>query len=244
MRGGWGAAFGPPFIVYRLSPTTPATGILTDTPVIALYNAEFKRLPKTEIEDETFGAIAFEGTCDNTFLQFGDILKETGYRSTGAVYCYAQYRIYGPNVFMRCERTAIVRRPTDVHAPNIGAEPLTQWTAVTGTDAEVTEATAYAAVLTDGTYAFTPAGTAPTPVPYGAQPTTRISGTHPENVPTSTSDQRFSIYLPPMPGITILPNDEIEDQDGTGTVYVAQEVYTSVDTGLYGTVALCTREGA
>jgi hypothetical protein len=242
MAGGWAAAFAPPMIVYRLSPTTPSAGILNDTPVLPSFGAELKRLAKTDLENETFGIIAFDATCDNTQLILGDILQESGYLSRGTVYCFAQYREYEPTVFIRCETTAIVKRPTDVNAGAPG--PQSTWEAVTSLNAEVTESSAYVATLYAGSFGFAPSGSSPVVIPMGLQPTTRISGTHPEAVPTSTSDQRYACYLPPCPGLQMRVNDEIEDQDGTGSVYVVQEVYSSGQTGLQGFVMLCTRQGA
>ena len=247
-RGGWATAFGQTVNVYRLSATTPATGILNDTPILSPFPVEFVVESGSGPEDEIFNLITFVATCDNTLLQLGDIMQETGYRSTGAVYCFTQYRALRESEAIRCETQAIIRRPVDVTSTL--TQPLSQWTAVTSQQAEVTEATGNVLVLNAGVFSFaTPSGNTPVSVPFGLQPTTRIAGPHKENDPTSTDVQRFAGYLPPMYGaggnpIVFLANDEIEVQDGTGAVYVVKESFSSTPTGVVGSILLLTRQGA
>jgi hypothetical protein len=242
MWGGFANGFGQQgFKVYRLSPSTPAAGILSGTPVLTIPASLKRTVSRGALENQLFELVTFDATCDNSQLVLGDILE---YPDDGSIYCYAQYRPPEDPIFVRCDAPAFLRRPTDAASDAVGT--VTQWTATTGAD-EVTQANALAMTVTNGAYAFVAGGSTAT-IPIGIQPTTRARPGHAEAVPTSTSIERFVGYAPPLgvpsSAVPIRENDVFEIQDGSDVAYVVEQVYASGLVGLVGTVMLLNKIGA
>lgn len=235
---------GVPMNVYRLGPATPPSGIL-DGPIVLTLQAKLERLTsRALLENQIFENIAEDAKCDNTNLVLGDLLVKT---TDGAVYCYAQRLPTQPSIFIRCDFRAIIRRPVDTAAPTTpSADNSGAWTLGTVT-AEVNEASSLPLTQIDGVYTFTPTAYNPVPVviPVGVQPTTRARPGRPgETEPTATPIERFVGYIPPTGNAFIRDNDQIELQDGSGFVFVVEQVSSSGNIGLRGTTVLLSKQGA
>jgi hypothetical protein len=232
---------GQGFKVYRVTELTPPSGVLDGTPVASLFGEFEERAQRKILENQVFELLAFALTIDNRALIKGDLLQQVGYKSDGGVYCFAQYRPPNETIVVRVEGRAIIRRFVDASKPIVDKVPGT-W-ALRTERAQDTEKTADVLTQMDGRFVFAPARNDPFPVvvPIGVQPTTRARPGRNE-VPSDVPVERFVGYIPPL-GIPLRDNDELEMTDGSDVVYAIEQVYSSGDVGLAGTIALLSKEG-
>ncbi len=219
--------------------------ILTQPPVISSFPVVLERTTsKKVIEDEPFSLVIFEGDCDWTRLQFGDVLSEYGTNALldGAAFVYVQHRPTREALFVRTESVATITRPVDAPAraaasalPTANAGPYI----VSDEEADVEEgptADGDVLTLTAGTYAFQPAGSTPAQVPIGIEPTSRTGQSREDAQPTSSDATRFVGYTPALP---IQERDEIAVGSKRYLVLEATTRYS----GFFGTIMLLVNIG-
>jgi len=235
---------GQRYDVRRLSSTSNVS-VLSGRPVIAQFLAIMERVTsKDVIEDEPFSLVIFEGDCDYSKLQLGDVLSGSGTNALldGATFVYAQHRPTREALFVRTESVATITRPVDAPAraavavlPTTNAGPYI----VSDEEADVEEGpTADGDILTliAGVYAFQPAGSTPAQVPIGIEPTSRTGQSREDAQPTSSDATRFVGYTPALP---IQERDEIAVGSKRYLVLEATTRYS----GFVGTIMLLVNIG-
>lgn len=243
-RGVRAAYRGLPYDVRRLSSASNVS-VLSGRPVLSQFPVIMERVTsKDVIEDEPFSLVIFEGDCDYSKLQLGDVLSEYGTNALldGAAFVYAQHRPTREALFVRTESVATITRPVDAPAraaasalPTANAGPYI----VSDEEADVEEGpTADGDVLTlaAGTYAFQPAGSTPAQVPIGIEPTSRTGQSREDAQPTSSDATRFVGYTPALP---IQERDEIAVGSKRYLVLEATTRYS----GFVGTIMLLVNIG-
>ncbi len=237
---GTAAAYkGQRYAVRRLSPRSNVS-VLAQAPVIAAFPMIPSRVTsKNLLEDEIFTLLAYQGDCDYTQLQFGDVLSET--KPGGDTLVYAQHRTTREAIFMRCESVMTVTRPVDASAraaaaltsPNVGPY------IVPDEDADVEDSpTADGDVLTlaNGVYAYQPAGATSAQIPVGIEPTNRTGQSRQDAQPTSSDASRFIAFAPVVP---IMERDEL--QIGARRFLVLEATTRTI--GLVGTIMILVNIG-
>lgn len=236
-RGVDGAINGQQFDVYRLGPTT-SNGVVTGNPLYAGYPASMKRASKADIENFSFELQIFEGQCDSLALTTGDVLVESPayYQGTGSMYVFAQHRPLAPNLFVRCEYSISITRPSP-QGGQAGQQPVSGMIAqspYTGYGG-VTKASAQLCTLTNGLFGFSSAGSLAS-IPCQIQPQNRVTGIHSRDLPTAFPETRFSAYVPLLPGVQVQENDELNLPNGDR--YSVLQPYSSGEVGLVGYILL------
>lgn len=231
-RGAAASVVGQTYSVYRLTDTT-SNSIFSSDPVLTEFPAKFDKAKTADIENVTFELLVCALTCDNTNLQIGDVLKETGYKADGGQYVLAQTRPLKPSIFVRVERDVAISRPSPAggnasQQPDSGAQLAPGYLGITKSGEEIL-------TLTNGLYAFASSGSVAS-VPFGLQPQNRVRGEHKPDIPTQVPEVQFVGFLPFLPGVQILENDIISSdaQDR----YVVVQVYQSDDIGLQGYIVI------
>jgi len=235
---------GQRYDVRRLSSASNVS-VLSGRPVLAQLPVIMERVTsKDVIEDEPFSLVIFEGDCDWTRLQFGDVLSGSGLDPFGSAssFVYAQHRPTREALFVRTESVATITRPVDAPAraaasalPTANAGPYI----VSDEEADVEEgptADGDVLTLTAGTYAFQPAGSTPAQVPIGIEPTSRTGQPREDAQPTSSDATRFVGYTPALP---IQERDEIAVGSKRYLVLEATTRYS----GFVGTIMLLVNIG-
>lgn len=232
-RGVAASVLGQTYDVYRLTSSTN-NSIISGSPHISGFPARIRKLvDRKALENAIFELEAFEFTCDNTTLDLGDVLVETGYESDGGQYVFAQRRPTRENVFIRCERNVSLSRPTP-KGGSAAQQPVSGSVVASGYIG-ITKANEEILTLANGNYAFAATGTLAT-VPFGLQPQNRVRSMHKPDLPTQVPDVQFVGYLPLMPGVQILENDIINSDSGDR--YVVVQVYQSDTVGLQGYILM------
>ncbi|GAC1387991.1 MAG: hypothetical protein NVSMB31_01270 [Vulcanimicrobiaceae bacterium] len=247
-------AAGDTWDVFRLSALSPPSGVLDGAPIISQYRAKLERMTtKTNLDNQVFDLLTYAGKSNVSALQLGDLIRNT--QIAQDVYCFCQVDSTQPDVFMRCEFSAIIKRPIDATSPpSENLPPLTGWVLGAGTSSAIsqeTEASALPLTQQDGGYLFGSSlsgNSTPVIVPIGIQPTTRARPGRTVGLPSDTPVERFTGYIPPLfdndgDFIAIKDNDEIEVQGSNNEVYVVEQVYSSGFVGLVGTVVLLSKSG-
>jgi hypothetical protein len=231
-RGAAASVLGQTYDVYRRT-SGSNNSVISGTPAISAFQAYKNDPVKSAIENVAFELQVYPFTCDNSSLQFGDILVETGYKSDGGHYAYAQGRPRELSLFVRCERNVSLSRPT----PKGGsaAEQPASGSIVASGYIGVTKASEEILTLTNGTYAFSASGSLAT-VPFGLQPQNRMRSLHKPDLPTQVPDVQFVGYLPLLDGVQIIENDIINSDSSDR--YVVAQVYQSDTVGLQGYILL------
>jgi hypothetical protein len=240
-RGAAASVLGQTYNVYRLSSAAQA-GILTTTPVIVGYQAYLAKASKAKIENDTLELEVAQWTCDVTNLILGDVLVETGYKSEGSSWCFAQARPRRESLFVRVELAAKIYRPrigNIIPAGTAAASPGAPFVSPTFASSDLS--TRDPLTLVNGVYAFsqTPTDT-PATVPVGIQLTARAGGTRGANsLPGSSATARFVGYVPPL-GVALNQDDVIYIDDDHS--YIVNLALTET-VGLIGTVCILEEEG-
>jgi hypothetical protein len=234
--GGWGNAFGDPFRVFRLSTTTPSTGILDDRPVIPSIYARIERMSARDVlEAEIFQLVAFDAKVDATDLVFGDVIQDCG---TGTVYTYVQHRKTRKKIWMRTESLATITRPTP-----LGGQPGQQPASGARVSPYFGEnhKSALPLVLSAGAYSFVSGGL-PVIVPIGISDNVRASeGTTDQGagaLPTKLPITQFEIYVPDLNGMSLQLRDVLHVGADD---YKVLKVLNTGSAGLEGNVCICSR---
>lgn len=228
--------------------------ILTQAPVIPSFPVVLERTTsKKIIEDEPFSLVIFDGDCDYSKLQLGDVLSGSGLDPFGSAssFVYAQHRPTREALFVRTESVATITRPNAEAATDPiatpGAVPAAPgWTygdytppsAGPNTYAGRDPATDLTLLLIAGQYSF--GNGTPAQVPIGIAPVSRVGTSGGTQFAENLSQTRFYGYLPPMPGVTLQRLDRI-DVPARGTSYVVSMTYAD-SVGLVGTVCVLEQD--
>lgn len=233
-RGAAATVVGQMYDVYRL--TTQSGQVVSGTALYKNFPAKLTRWKNTkDIENEDLGAIVFAATCNNLYLQIGDILVglgSQGYRSDGAMYVVADERPLKQTVVVRCEQSATITRPT-TSTSNVSLN-VGKPTVVT-TYSGITKSTETSLVLNNGQYSWSTSGTAAM-VPFGLQPTHRLREYPASKLPTDTRKETFIGFLPATPGVIIEENDVISS-GSAGDRYRVEQNYIA-EHGLQGQILI------
>lgn len=259
-RGKAGSVYGQTYDVYRNGPNVSGS-IYDSKPVLSNYPMSPEKAKPKDIENETFRLQVFAGDCDNTKLQLGDVLKETGYEAltqsgqqvtggtsnafTGDVFVFAQRRPFrGKNIFVRCESAISITRPMPrsgaaYQQPPPGSSP-------SGVKAAfhigVDKSSEWGLVLSNGGYFFSNdpqydlAG-----VPAGLLQLNRIRDAANPKWPVALYREHFVIFVPLLNGIQIQELDSFNFPNSDR--YTAASVYTSEETGLQGWIIIFEKLG-
>jgi hypothetical protein len=242
-RGAAASVAGQTFNVYRLNGSSSGSIVSSGNLVLQQYPARIRRTTSAQvIENAVHGMIEFIAICDNTYIENGDILIETGYGAAltePTAYCVVSQRPTRETVFIRTETTCSI-----VHAhPAAGAlvsQPGSGAVFQSGYGG-VTPTTNRSILLTAGSYYVDPTGTgSPASIPCGLQPQNKMRDSHVLKLPTEFAREFFVLFLPPTPGYQISENDEakLANQD----TYVIRQAYTSDQSGTVGWICLVERK--
>lgn len=229
-RGAAASVVGQTYNVYRLRNTTSGQ-IVSGSPLYTGFPAKLTHWTKpADIENDALGALLFAATCDNTYLEPGDVFVGYGYGSDLAMYVVADERPLKQTILVRCEQAATVTRPASpVDTLTLNAGRPTIVSAYAG----VTKNTEQTLILTNGLYSFATSGTTAT-VPFGLQPKFRLREMPPSKLPTDTRRENFIGFLPVLPGIIVEENDVISS-GSAGDRYRVEQNYIS-EYGLQGQI--------
>lgn len=237
--------------VRRLSPASNVS-VLSGRPVLSQFPIIMERVTsKDVIEDEPFSLVIFEGDCDWTRLQFGDVLSGSGLDPFGSAssFVYAQHRLTREAIFVRTESVATITRPnaeaatdpassTTPVTPSVTFGDYTPPGAGPNTYAGRDPATDLTLLLIAGQFSF---GNGPAAqVPIGIAPVSRVGTSGGTQFAENLSQTRFYGYVPPLPGVTLQRLDRI-DVPARGTSYVVQMTYAN-SVGLVGTVCVLEQD--
>jgi hypothetical protein len=235
-RGVAAGVIGQSYDVRRLTEPVGATGaISSQVPIYTNYPCRLRRTTsKMVIENDIFSLICYEGTCDNTVLEIGDQLTETGYEAMEAgVYIFAQARPTRESLFMRAESNISITRMK----PGAGLaadQPVSGWTADDGLGS-VQKSTEQVLTLTNGSYSFQAEGASPASLQVGLQPIKDIKDT-PRSAaagtwPVALYREKFLCYIPLFPGESLNELDRLnfpnEDRYEIATLYTSETSFLS-----------------
>lgn len=238
-RGAAASVLGQTYDVRRLSPTTNVS-ISQNVPVISQFDSRSRRIvQKVAIENQIFDLIVFNMTCDNTSLELGDVLNETGYEAeSGDIFTIASFRPTRETLAVRTESNISISRPNP-SAGQAGQQPAAGAVATEGYGG-VWKANEKNLVLINGLYAFsTESGATPATVWCGLQPTSRMRDASSPKFPFTEYRTEYLIYCPLLPGEQINPLDRFNF--GGSDRYEVGIVYTSETTGLSGYICKCEK---
>lgn len=233
-RGAAAATIGQSYDVRRLT-TTTAGSITNEVPLYTNFPAIIRKAQKKQIENTTFDLQVFEATCDNTYLQLGDVLTETGYRNDSGMYTVAQMRPLRPTLIVRTEAAITITRPRPKggRASQQPAQGAVLAPGYLGTGKK----NEWPLTLVDGLYSFEPSGSAAV-VPCGLQPLNRVRDGSKNDaagqMPTSLYREHFLAWLPLIPGDQLQELDRLNFPNADR--YEIALLYTSETTGLSGHV--------
>jgi hypothetical protein len=248
-RGKAAGVYGQTYDVYRI---TNQTGSYMDgPPVFSDFPMSPFKAKKGQTENQTFDLQIFDGTCDNTKLQLGDILVETGFEGEqGDRFVFAQRRPFrGRSLFVRCEANISVTRPQP-KGGQAGQQPQSGGIRAPGYIG-LTKRGEYGVKLARGNYYFTnqvvaqPLANSPfsglAAIPAALLQLNRIRDAALPKLPVTLFREHFVIYLPLLNGIQIQELDRLNLQNSDR--YETASVYTSEMTGLVGYIAICEKLG-
>jgi hypothetical protein len=133
-RGVAAGVVGQSYDIRRLDAPTGATGsISSQPPIYTNYPARLRRTTKKlAIENDIFGLICYEATCDNRVLLLFDQMTETGYEPMeNGVYIMAQARPTRETLWMRAESNISITRMVP-EAGQVAQQPESGWVATPG----------------------------------------------------------------------------------------------------------------
>jgi hypothetical protein len=230
-RGAAASVLGQTYDVYRLG--SQSGQIVSGTPLYMNYPAtltHWKNLK--DIENQVFDALTFAATCDNTFLEVGDVFVGTGYGSDGAMYVVGDMRPLKHTILIRCEQSATITRPTTAASnATLNTGKPTQIKSYVG----VTKTTEQSLILTNGSYSFSATGSSAM-VPFGLQPLNKLREMPESKLPTDTKRESFVGFLPLLPGVILEENDVISS-GASGDRFRIEQNYIA-EHGLQGQVLL------
>ena len=241
-RGAAATILGQTYDVYRNGPQTNVSVISSGSLTIHNYPMRIRRSQKVAIENVPFDLLVITATCDNRQLQLGDILVETGYEAQpDNRFCVAQIRPTRETIMVRVENPAAIQRPQ----PDGGA--ASQQPISNGVPGTCVMAVGYGGItpfnreiltLTDGAYAFLPAGstTPQASVPIGIQQRSRTRDRRDPGLPTRIAESEFYAYIPDCPGVEFAELDVIKATHEDN--YEIRSLFTSDQSGLQGWICL------
>jgi len=226
--------------------------ILTQAPVIPSFPVVLERTTsKKIIEDEPFSLVIFEGDCDYSKLQLGDVLSGSGLDPFGSAssFVYAQHRPTREALFVRTESVATITRPNAEAATDPASNTTPVTSSVTfgdytppgagpNTYAGRDPATDLTLSLIAGQFSF---GNGPAAqVPIGIAPVSRVGTSGGAQFAENLSQTRFYGYIPPLPGVMLQRLDRI-DVPARGASCVVSMTYAN-SVGLVGTVCVLEQD--
>lgn len=231
---------GQTYSVYRLSDTVSGS-IFDGDPVFTGYPMEPSKTPKKFIENDAFNLQVYIGTCDNTGLELGDALVETGYEAeSGNVFVFAQRRPLFPNLFVRCEAQVSITRPQPAGGQS-AQQPISGGVAAPGYMG-VSKKGEQGLILSHGLYSFSndPNATLAA-VPAGLTQLNRIRDAREPKIPVALYREHFVMYCPLLPGVQLMELDRLNFPNSDR--YQIASLYTTEDTGLGGWIGICEKLG-
>jgi hypothetical protein len=236
------AKIGQTYDGYRLSSATNV-GVVSGTPILPSFRAATRRTTKkVALGNAAFDLLTYVVDCDNRQLQLGDTFVETGYKTDGAVFTYAQQRPMQETIWLRTEFNIFISRPsTRAGASNQQPE--------SGALAQPRRAGTYKGIerilkLANGDYSLSTlgeSGVTPANVQAGLQPLNRIKDGKEPDLPTTLYREHFLAYLPLMPGFQ--PNELDRLNFPNADRYEIALVFTSEDVGLSGYICIVEKLG-
>lgn len=218
-RGLAASFIGQVYDVYRLNTKSTGAIVSPSNKIIASFPVKMSRnTDKLAQEQAPLYEMVYQGLCDVSKLQIGDVLVEIGFRSDRGMFVLAQERPLKPYMFVRVEINGSISRQNPVTPnPLLGLGP---WQ-------NTAKAHEMVAQLTGGMYAFVFGGT-PAQIPIGVQIDERM-GQLPRGftLPTSNKLEETSCYVPLLPGLQIQPTDMLADAQGNRYLCHGVQIYTS-----------------
>ena len=234
-RGAAAGVIGQTYTQYRLGSTSGS--ITSGTPITSNFLARIERITnKSKIENQTFDLLVYKATCDNTTLDEGDLLVETGYGSDNGQYWVAQKRPTRETLWVRAESNCNITRPMPTagaasEQPSSGPELVEGWGGVTKDTEQIL-------TLQNGLYSFTSAaGATKAVIPAGLQPLNRIKDAREPDIPTALYREHFLVYLPLLPGCILNELDRVSFSN-MGDAYEIALMFTTEQTGLSGWILI------
>lgn len=222
-RGIAASFVGQIYDVYRLNKRSNGAIVSASNRIIASFPCKMTRNTVALADEQAkIYELVYQGLCDVSKLQIGDVLVETGFRSDRGMFVLAQERPLKPYMFVRVEINGAITRQSAVQA-----EPLLGRGPYQGTSKGYESV----AQLSNGMYAYVHNGT-PAQIPIGIQIDRRM-GQQPRGfkLPTANKLEETSCYVPFLPGLQIQPTDMLADANGNRYLVHGIQAYTS---GLQG----------
>lgn len=232
--------------VQRLLQPSPANGSISNqVPIFTAYRARIRRFTlKVAIENEVYNLLVFNAFCDTRKLKPQDVLTEWGTFSDGGVYTYVQHRVTRETLFIRTESNINITRPMPV-AGKATQQPISGTVFVPGLGG-IDKETEEPLSLTNGIYTFDDPVAPLASVWAGMQPVHRIgdtSRTTPAGqMPASLYRERFTIFIPLLPGVFLNELDRL-NFPATGDRYEVMQLFTTMQTGISGYICVCEKLG-
>jgi hypothetical protein len=242
IRGGWASQWGQTYNVYRAGSSTSGS-YLNASPVITGFQmTPIFKATKTKIENQTFDLVIAIGECDDTALQIGDILVETGYEAeAGDVLVYAQRRPLRESLFVRCESNITITRPQP-HGGQAAQQPGTNTSIAAAGYMGVDKASEWGLVLNSGVYSFTNTpGATLASVPAGLSQLNRLRDASDPKIPAPLYREHFVTYIPLLTGYQPTELDRFNYPNSDR--YEHGSIFTSEATGLVGYVIIVEKTG-
>ncbi len=228
--------FGGTYEVFRPSASLVMPGILSSFPSITNYRLKPDHTTmKTLIETNTYELVAFEGKCDGTVLQLGDIIV-----GTDGTFCLAQARPMEANLLMRVERVAAIALPFEAASSQLASEAEAAPTVLVTAYGSESSASDLPIMIASGKYVVGALGATPAQIPVGLQPLRN----HDANNMDSTTADAFAapdslalMYIPPL-GVAIAINSVVTIASGDQFRVINTNEMLA---GFVGTVAIASR---
>ncbi len=246
-RGRAGRVLGPPCNVFRCQPGAAinyldaANQIGTNVRI-----ARRKNTRKDDIEAPEMGSIFYNMMMDASTYLTGDVFVEADpyYGAGGTIanfstlqfeaYCLAYHAPFKRTVAVRLDRTATIYRASQFpdssgYFDNMLVNSMQSMTPL---------------VLVNGVWSFGASTATPSAVPIGMSAQPRLRSLLFKEIPDSTSDVVYFVYVPALNGVTLVEGDRIVTDgtiETTESRYVVQHPYIQ-QAGLQGSQLLCKRE--
>jgi hypothetical protein len=228
------------FNVYGLTNATPTTGQLFGDPKLTGVDMSMRRVTKRDAyETQPFDLQTHHGITSIVGLSYGDIFVQQpldGFAPDSSRFCFAQQRPLRENLFVIVDRDATIKFATSA------AEPSSFGVDLGDTDTGRTPSTELVMAWNGSAfYKAAPGAATAFVLPIGIQQTARAGPGRTPGLETSEGMGRFTIYIPPTPGLQL----DVTDRIVVGLErYELLQVLTDAGSGLRGTVAIASRQAA
>jgi hypothetical protein len=243
-RGREAGKLGQTYTVQRMSATTNVS-VTSTPPVMTNFPAAIEKAKKQAIENQSFGLLVMEATCDNRKLQLMDVITETGYKADGGVYTVAQFRPRRETIWVRTESNITITRPL----PGAGqaAQQPTSGVSIApdGTWGGVDKSGEQVLTLTNGLYSFESANATAASIMAGIQALNKVrevpSSTAMGKTPMPQYREEYLVWLPILNGTYLDEHDRLNFP--TRDRYEIAQVFSTDLTGLAGYILTVKKLG-